>query len=39
MEEVNEDCGCGGTTDNIRSFNTNSTPKYSQEIKQSYFAY
>ena len=31
MEEVNEDCGCGGTTDNIRSFNTNSTPRYSQD--------
>ena len=31
MEEVNEDCGCGGTTDNIRSFNTTSTPRYSQD--------
>lgn len=31
MEEVNEDCGCGGTTNNIRSFNSNNTPKYSQD--------
>jgi hypothetical protein len=32
MEELNEDCGCGSTTDNIRSFNTSSTPsKYNPD--------
>lgn len=31
-EELNEGCGCTDTTENIRSFNTNSTPsKYSQD--------
>jgi hypothetical protein len=30
-EELNEDCGCGSTTDNIRSYTGSSTPKYSQD--------
>ena len=31
MEELNEDCGCGGTTDNIRGYNNTSAIKYSQD--------
>jgi hypothetical protein len=31
MEELNEDCGCGSTTDSIRSYTGASTPKYSQD--------
>lgn len=30
-EELNEDCGCGSTTDNIRSYTGSSTPRYSQD--------
>ena len=31
-EELNEDCGCGSTTDNIRSFNSSSVPsKYNPD--------
>jgi hypothetical protein len=30
-EKLNEDCGCGSTTDNIRNYNSYSTPKYLQD--------
>ena len=30
-EELNEDCGCGSTTDNIRSYTSYASPKYSQD--------
>jgi hypothetical protein len=31
MKELNEDCGCGSTTNNIRSYNDSSRSKYSQD--------
>jgi hypothetical protein len=31
MEELKEDCGCGGTTDNIRGYNNTSAIKYSKD--------
>jgi len=31
MEELKEDCGCSGTTDNIRSFNANNISKYPRD--------
>jgi len=30
-EELNEDCGCGSTTENIRQFTSTSSSKYSQD--------
>lgn len=31
MAELNEDCGCNGTTENIRSYSSSSTSRYSQD--------
>ena len=30
-EELNEDCGCGSNTEDIRSFTGSATPRYSQD--------